>query len=511
MATVINDTFTQRGRPSRSRGTPVWPPVSGWRDGSAMCLSFAVACPGCACISGAPPHLADMPAGLDVHEGRSYGCRPGRETPCVGNFTVLIAWRRITPQGDARPGPWLYPRTMSMSTLTAHRLFAARPSTRTVLDVAIAAAALVGSLSQLSHGASFPNPAGAGELDLVSVVLVTCSTVPLIVWRRSPLAVFAMTAAASVLLAGLGYRITLLLGPTAALYLLAASREEQTPWRPRTTLIVGGLMVAFLGATASAQGAFPGGELLHTGLAWAVAWFAGERTRLRREHIAELSERALRAEREAERERLLAAAEERARIARDLHDSAGHATSVIAVRAGAARLRHHQDPDRSLAALEAIEELARQTAQEIDQIVGTLREGGPRIGAEAPPGLASLDTLIAHHRAAGREITLDTAGAPRPLGAVADQGAYRILQEALTNATRHGTGSARVELAFGDEALELEVTNPVPAGSSPRFRGGHGLVGMRERATLLGGNLDVERSNGAFRVRARIPYGGQRA
>ena len=150
------------------------------------------------------------------------------------------------------------------------------------------------------------------------------------------------------LLAGLGYPVDLMLGPTVALYLLAASRGPKTPWTGRITATVVGLLVAYLGATAAAYGTFPGIELLHTGLAWAAAWFAGERTRLRREHVADLRQRVLRAEREAERERLLAIAEERARIARDLHDSAGHAISVIAVRAGAARLRHHQDPDRSL-------------------------------------------------------------------------------------------------------------------------------------------------------------------
>jgi len=343
-------------------------------------------------------------------------------------------------------------------------------------------------------------------------VLAACSTVPLVAWRRSPLGVFAVTASAGVLLAGLGYRIDLLLGPAAALYLLAASRQPQTQWTPRTTVTVVGLLLAYLAAAAAAQGTFPASELVHTGLAWAVAWFAGERTRLRREQLAELNERAVRAEREAERERLLAAATERARIARDLHDSAGHAISVIAVRAGAARLRHQQDPDRSLAALAAIEQLARQTAAEIDQLVGTLREGASANGdLAAPPGLASLDSLITHHQAAGLEVTVDTSGAPRPLGAAADQGAYRILQEALTNAARHGTGSARIELAFGDAAVELEVTNPVPAGRSPRSGGGHGLIGMRERASLLGGHLDTEPANGTFRVRAQIPYGGLRA
>jgi len=398
------------------------------------------------------------------------------------------------------------------STATARRRSAARPSAAALLDVAVAAAALAGSLALLRHGGIGPSRPGSGELDLVGVVLAACSTVPLLAWRRFPLGVFAVTAAAGVLLAGLGYRIDLLLGPAAALYLLAASRQPQTPWTRRATLTVVGLLLAYLAAAAAAQGTFPASELLHTGLAWAVAWFAGERTRLRREHIAELGERALRAERDTERERLLAAAQERARIARDLHDSAGHAISVIAVRAGAARLRHRQDPDRSLPVLEAIEELARQTAAEIDQLVGTLREGASASGVvEAPPGLASLDTLMAHHHAAGLEVTLDTAGAPRPLGAAADQAAYRILQEALTNAARHGAGSARIQLAFGEVAVELAVTNPVPADSGPRSGGGHGLIGMRERATLLGGSLDAERANGAFRVRARIPYGGHRA
>jgi signal transduction histidine kinase len=405
------------------------------------------------------------------------------------------------------------------STATVHRRFAApRPSSGVLQDAAIAAAALAGSLALLSHGgidAIRPGSGidashlGWGKLDPIGVVLAACSTVPLIVWRRWPLGVFAVTAAAGVLLAGLGYPLDLLLGPTAALYLLAASREPPTPWTRRTAATVLGLLVAYLGASAAAQGAVPGIELLHTGLAWAVAWFAGERTRLRREHVAELNDRALRAEREAEREGLLAVAEERARIARDLHDSAGHAISVIAVRAGTARLRHPQDPDRMLPVLEAIEELARQTAAEIDQLVGTLRESGPGNGSvEAPPGLASLDTLIAHHRAAGLEVTLATAGVPRPLGAAVDQAAYRILQEALTNAARHGAGSTRIELAFGDATVELSVTNPVAVRGSPRPGGGHGLIGMRERATLLGGSLDAERANGAFRVRARMPFGG---
>jgi signal transduction histidine kinase len=335
--------------------------------------------------------------------------------------------------------------------------------------------------------------------------------VPLVAWRRSPLGVFLVTATASVVLGGLGYPIGLPLGAAAALFLYAASRDQKEPWTRRSTAIVVALFLAYLGATALSVRGFPGRELFHTSLAWSVAWFAGERTRLRREQIAELKERALRAERDAERERLLAAAEERARIARDLHDSVGHAISVIAVRAGAARLRHIEDPDRSLLALEAIEEMARQTVEEIEQIVGTLREGDSVNGiVEAPPGLASLDSLIAQREAAGLEVNFNASGPPQPLGAAADQAAYRILQEALTNAARHGAGSARVELAFGDTEVELTVTNTVPERVSPRSGGGHGLIGMRERAALLGGSFDAERANGAFRVHAQIPFGGHR-
>jgi signal transduction histidine kinase len=376
--------------------------------------------------------------------------------------------------------------------------------------VGIAAAAFLGSLSLLSrHGLGSFQP-GPTQLDSVGAVLAACSTLPLVAWRRAPRAVFVLTVAASALLVGLDYSIGLPLGPTAALYLLAASRDEADPWTRRTTAMVVALLAGYLGATALGDGGFPGSELLHTGFAWAVAWFAGERTRLRREHIAELKQRALHADREAERERRLAVAEERARIARDLHDSAGHAINVIAVRAGAARMRHDEDPNRSRAALEAIEQVARQTVGDIDQIVGTLRDQGSENGeVAAPSGLASLQTLVAHHSAGGLDVTVATTGSPRPLGVAVDLAAYRILQEGLTNAARHGTGAAQVELEFGEAALRLTITNPVADGAPGRTSGGHGLIGMRERATLLGGSLDADRANGRFRLRARLPYGGQ--
>jgi signal transduction histidine kinase len=395
------------------------------------------------------------------------------------------------------------------SAATAQRDVVHRPSSGALVDVTIAAVALVGSLAQLAHDGGGPLQSGPHELDLLGGALTVCATLPLVAWRRDPRAVFALTAMVSVALAGLGYVVAFPLGPTAALYLFAASRNETEPWTRRDSAVVVALFAAYLVASGLAVGGLPGGQLLHTGLAWAVAWFAGERTRLRHQHIAELRERALRAEREADRDRRLAAAEERARIARDLHDSVGHAINVIVVRAGAARLRHERDPDRSLSALATIEDVARQTVADIDQIVATLRDSTSPVASPAtPPALASLATLVDHHSAGGLAVTVRRTGEVRPLAHAADQGAYRIVQEALTNAARHGTGTAEVEVSFTVTALELTVTNPVAERGGERTRGGHGVVGMYERATLLGGSLDARRVDGRFRLHARLPYGG---
>jgi signal transduction histidine kinase len=299
------------------------------------------------------------------------------------------------------------------------------------------------------------------------------------------------------------------LGPATALYLLASSRDNAAPWTPRSAGVVVVLLIAYLGAGVTALG-FAGSDLIHAGLAYVAAWFAGERTRLRREQMTELRQRAVLAEQQAARERQLAVAEERARIARDLHDAAGHAINVIAVRAGAARMRRQSE--RSQLALEEIERLARKTAGEIDQIVGTLRERDSDDHAvDAPPGLASLSTLVAHHNATGLEVSVVSDGNPRTLDSVVDQTAFRILQEALTNAARYGNGVADVELTFGSTALDVTVSNGVSDVTLPRENGGHGLIGMRERAALLGGRVDAERINGSFRLRARLPYEGPSA
>jgi signal transduction histidine kinase len=369
-----------------------------------------------------------------------------------------------------------------------------------LLDAVLAAAVFAFSLGVISR-AGFDR--ADRELDLLGVVLAALASWPLALRRLAPLPVFAVVTAATSALYGFRYGLGPPIGFAIALYSVAENRDETRP-RIWTAALVASLVV-LLGPHL-VQGEFAP-ELLLGSVVWAAAWFAGDRARLRRERIAELEERALRAEREAERERRLAAAEERTRIARDLHDSAGHAINVILVQAGAARLLQEQDPERSREALETIEEVARDTLQEIDQLVRALRENGSVPGVEPPPGLAALETLAERHRASGLEVTVRIDGSRRPLAPGIDQAAYRILQEALTNAARHGRGSADVEVVFGTKAVEITVTNAArPNGDA--HGGGHGIVGMRERASLLGGSLDAGASNGLFRLRARLPYGG---
>jgi signal transduction histidine kinase len=369
-----------------------------------------------------------------------------------------------------------------------------------LLDAVLAAAVFAVSLAVISH-AGFDR--ADRDLDLLGGVLAALAAWPLAARRLAPLPVFALVTAATSALYGFRYGLGPPIAFAIALYSFAENRDETRP-RMWTAALVASLAV-LLGPHLILGEFAP--ELLLGSVVWAAAWFAGDRARLRRERLAELEERALRAEREAERERRLAAAEERTRIARDLHDSAGHAINVILVQAGAARLLQEQDLGRSREALETIEEVARDTLDEIDQLVRALRENGSAPGVEPPPGLAALETLAERHRASGLDVTVTVDGPRRPLAPGVDQAAYRILQEALTNAARHGRGSADVEVAFGSRAVKITVTNAARPDAADHG-GGHGIVGMRERASLLGGSLDAGASDGLFSVRARLPYGG---
>jgi signal transduction histidine kinase len=366
-----------------------------------------------------------------------------------------------------------------------------------LLDMALVVVVLGFTLAQLGNqgfGGEYRD--SAAEADGLGAALVLLSALPLF-WRRTaPWLVLGLTIAASLMLAAFDYGVHAHAGIATALYTLAA-RPERTD--PRKALAVALPAYAGLVALEIANLGLEAEEPVVDGVLWAGAWLAGDRRRLARQRAVDVRER-------YEREQRLTVAEERARLARELHDSAGHAINTIRIQAGAARVLRERDPERSAEAIETIEAVARETLEDIDRIVGALREG-----AAAPlaplPGLDSLPGLVDRHRAGGLDFKLRMTGdAAPPIPAAVDRAGYRIAQEALTNAARHGTGSADVTVERGAERLELTVTNPVSDGSAGRPRGGRGILGMRERAALLGGSLEAGPGGGAFQVRAVLPY-----
>jgi signal transduction histidine kinase len=345
---------------------------------------------------------------------------------------------------------------------------------------------------------------GTSDLDAPAIVLAALASLPLVARRRAPLSVFVFMTLASAALYAVAAPAGPPVGPTIALYSVAAGVGESRAGQRVTLAVVVVMLIVHVSAVGVQDGSFPAASLAFAVAVWGGIWLAGERSRIRAERLRELEERALRAERETERERQLASAEERMRIARDLHDSAGHAINVILVHAGLGRLRTEQDSAGAREALETIEEVARETAGEIDQLVGVLRDAPASGEVEPPPGLGAVDDLVARHRDAGLDVSVTFDGERRTLPHNVDRGAYRILQEALTNAARHGAGAADVRVRFQPGTLELDVTNAVGAASAGRGNG-HGVIGMHERAELLGGDLEAGAEAGRFRVTARLP------
>jgi len=238
-------------------------------------------------------------------------------------------------------------------------------------------------------------------------------------------------------------------------------------------------------------------------LVLAVAWFAGDSVRIRRAYIAEV-------ERERDQQAQLAAAAERGRITRELHDVVAHGLSLIVIQAqgGQASLdRRH--PEQTRQALSTIVTTGRQSLDELRRLLGVVRRPPDTPPELAPqPGMSQLPELVAQVRDAGIPVNLQIEGTPRLLPASIDLSAFRILQEALTNTMKHaGQGaSANVRVSYLADAVEVEVDDTGPGGGADGDGQGHGLTGMRERVAMLGGRLDTgPRRGGGFRVCAWLP------
>lgn len=242
-------------------------------------------------------------------------------------------------------------------------------------------------------------------------------------------------------------------------------------------------------------------------------WIAGQNTRYRRRQAELLRERAERSERERREHERVAILEERGRLAREVHDVIAHSVGVIAVQAGAARAVAEQRPDRARQALADIEEVSKDTLVELRRTLGALRAAGQETELRPAPGLAVLDELIEQVRRAGVRVSVREEGAGRALPSGVDLSAYRVVQEALTNTVKHsGSPTARVTIRYGASALEVLVTDdggrpPADraAGGNGGRQGGHGLIGMRERVAMLGGEFEAGATGTGFSVRARFP------
>lgn len=377
------------------------------------------------------------------------------------------------------------------------------PRLQRVGDVLLAGAIFVASVVDIFTKRAQSGWGGPRPLELLSAFLISA---PLIWRRRWPIAVLPlMLAGALIDVASVAPRqpgfepfVALLV----VYYSLGAHAEEQASLLALVvSLLVGLVPSALLHQT-------PGNFL--PVLVWTVAaWLIGRIIRSWRSRAAalELANRELGQQRELQAQ--AAVAVERGRIARELHDVIAHNVSMIVVQAGAAaRVLEGQQPNvRS--ALEAIETTGRATVDEMRRLLGVLRQSDEGLALAPQPGLAGLEELVANVRGAGLPVELRVEGRPTKLPPALDLTAYRIVQEALTNALKHA-GPARAELTvrYEPSAVEIEVRDD-GAGTANGNGGGHGLIGMRERAALWGGSIEAGRSELGWTVRARLPLGAE--
>jgi signal transduction histidine kinase len=345
---------------------------------------------------------------------------------------------------------------------------------------------------------------------LTNAVLLLLITVPLAWRRRAPTAVFALV------LGSIGLQITL----------IDDARSDQPPFQHWIALLI---IFYSLGAHAGRSralvaGALGGGAILVGDLAdlfsggagledimpaWfmlAAAYGVGFALRGQLVQSTLLAHRAERLEREREQTARLAVAEERVRIARELHDVVAHAVSVIVVQAQAGQRVLEGEQTSAREALGSIESTGRQALVEMRRLLGILRKEDRELALAPRPSLAHLDALAERVREAGLPVELHVEGEEKQLPPGVDLSAYRIVQEALTNALKHaGPASAQVVVRYRPGEVEIEISDD-GRGQVDGREGGHGLVGMRERAALVGGSVESGTDGGrGYTVRARLP------
>jgi signal transduction histidine kinase len=374
-----------------------------------------------------------------------------------------------------------------------------RPSS---VDAALALLFATGASLEVWIG-DMPGPAGA------KFALALLTTVPL-AWRTvAPVAVVAVTTGGYALAVVLGVPadepLVPLLTPLVAIYSLGAHGSVRG-----ISVGTGAALAAYSVASVWGTGGKVS-DLFRNAAAVFVALAVGSAVRVMGFETDVLEARTSQLERERDEKAQAAVAEERARIARELHDVIGHSISVMGVQAGAVRRLLAPEQAREREALLAVERVGRDAVEEMHRLLGFLRSNGERVTPGTPLTLQRVDDLVAEMRRAGLEVDLHVEGQLDDLSAGRALAAFRILQEALTNVLKHAPG-ARVSVSLRRTPAELQVEVADDGGArpgTPPGGGGQGLVGMRERAALYGGTLEAGPcADGGFMVVARLPAGG---
>ena len=338
------------------------------------------------------------------------------------------------------------------------------------------------------------------DVDGSLAITIPCSlgaTLPLAWRRRAPLAAVAVVMASVVLMSLLYDGTQEPQGTLVALLLAVFSVGAHAEQRPA----VAGLVLSLVALLVDEPG-----DVIVMWPVFGLAWSAGRLVRARERDARKLGELAAALERERVEEARIAVVEERARIARELHDVIAHAMSSIVLEAGAERVNLTGEQESVRATLTSIERTGRAAMVEMRRLVGVLRDDDADPDRVPQPGLAQLGVLAEHVGRSGVPVETRVVGDPVELPPGLDISAFRIVQEALTNVMKHaGPARASVVLTYGARVLEIEVTDDGRGGGAPNGNG-HGLAGLRERAALFGGELDAgARDGGGFAVRARLP------
>jgi signal transduction histidine kinase len=379
--------------------------------------------------------------------------------------------------------------------------------------------------------------ASAYGLDVLIAIAAVQSALE-VALRRDPLEEphttlwFAAPAIALVVLALLGRRRFRFAAPASVWLLAAALSFVDGRLVPFTaTAVVAGIAAAFLlgnlrdavqarlGLAIVLSGAaivvyndpnHAAGELIFTPLLFAIGWLAGFAMRERVDQAEAAEVRAAHAEQEREAAARIAVAEERARIARELHDIVAHAVSVMVLQVGAVRHKLADALPEDRQALEGVEQTGRTALTEMRRLLGAMRRDGDELALAPQPGLGNLGVLLEQVGRAGLPVRLHVDGEPYPLPRALDLSAYRIVQEGLTNALKHARASqADVTVRYSSDELHIEIRDD-GNGASPDDGRGHGLVGVRERVKIYGGEMTADTaSGGGFVLSTRLPLQGR--